>query len=141
LGQDWYPRVDLAGGSVLASGCQSDPGCWSDLIASCEGLVDAFIAANPLSMLDQTYAQLSQHGMLRAGDDERYQSLSSYLARRIEELPIELEENRDGPPPTACLWPFVQCGDGCIFYEEQCPTCEPEPEPLPDGGVPLERGA
>jgi len=143
LGQDWYPQVELAGGSLLASGCQSDPTCWADLIATCEVMIDDFIAANPISMLDQTYALLSRNGMLRRGDDERYEALSGYLARRIEELPIELEENRDGPPATECLWPFVQCGDGCVYFEEECPTCEPggEPEPLPDAGVELARGA
>jgi hypothetical protein len=79
--------------------------------------------------------------MLRAGDDERYQALSSYLAQRIEELPLELEENREGPPQASCQYPFVACGDACIFFEEECPICEPDPEPLPDGGVELERVA
>jgi hypothetical protein len=143
LGQEWYPRVPLAGGSFMAQGCQSDPGCWDDLIATCDGMVDEFIAANPISMLDQTYALLTQQGMLRAGDDDRYEALSSYLAQRIEELPIELEENREGPPTLECQFPFVACGDACIFYEEECPTCEPggEPEPLPDGGIELEAQA
>jgi hypothetical protein len=59
-------------------------------------------------------------------------------------LPIVLEENREGPPALQCLFPFVACGDACIYYEEECPICEPggEPEPLPDGGVDIdERGA
>jgi hypothetical protein len=146
LGQDWYPQVPLAGGNLMAQGCQSDPQCWDDLIATCDGMVDEFIAANPISMLDQTYALLSQQGMLRAGDDERYEALSSYLAQRIEDLPLELEANREGPPVLGCEPFFVPCGNTCIYYEEECPTCEPgaDPEPLPDGGVEdvqLERGA
>jgi hypothetical protein len=142
LGQDWYPRVSLAGGSLMAQGCQNDPQCWDDLIATCDVMVDEFIAANPISMLDQTYALLSQQGMLREGDDERYEALSSYLVQRIEELPLELEENRDGPPPASCEYPLVPCGDACIFFQEECPICEPEPgSELPDGGVELDRGA
>ncbi|HTV25498.1 MAG TPA: CotH kinase family protein [Polyangiaceae bacterium] len=146
LGQEWYPRVELAGSSLMARGCQADPQCWDDLIATCDVMVDEFIAANPISMLDQTYALLSQQGMLRDGDDERYEALSSYLAQRIEELPLELEENREGPPVATCEFPLVPCGDSCIYFEEECPICEPdpgeEPEPLPDAGVDeLARGA
>lgn len=143
LGQEWYPEVSLAGGSLLAQGCQSDEQCWDDTIATCEVMLDEFIAANPIAMLDQNYALLAEQGMLRAGDDGRYQALSSYLARRIEELPVELEQNREGPPPVGgfCDFPYVQCGDFCMLPEE-CLVCEPEPEPLPaDAGVEVERGA
>jgi hypothetical protein len=134
LGQEWYPEVSLAGGSLLARGCQSDPQCWDDTITSCEGVLDAFIAANPIAMLDANYALLSQQGMLRDGDEARYESIASYLARRIVELPVELELNREGPPPTDfCDFPFVLCGDVCMFPEE-CLVCEPEPEPA-DAGV------
>jgi hypothetical protein len=144
LGQEWYPEVSLAGGSLLAQGCQSDEQCWDDTIATCEVVLDEFIAANPIAMLDQNYALLAQQGMLRAGDDGRYQALSSYLARRIEELPIELEENREAPPPVGgfCDFPYIQCGDFCMLPEE-CLVCEPEPEPVPeaDAGVEFERGA
>ena len=134
LGQEWYPEVSLAGGSLLARGCQSDPQCWDDTITSCEGVLDAFIAANPIAMLDANYALLSQQGMLRDGDEARYKSIASYLARRIVELPVELELNREGPPPTDfCEFPFVLCGDVCMFPEE-CLVCEPEPEPV-DAGV------
>jgi hypothetical protein len=104
-------------------------------------MLGKFIAANPIAMLDENYALLSQQGMLRDGDEARYKSLSSYLARRIEELPVELEDNREGPPQTGfCEPPYIQCGDICMFPEE-CFVCEPEPEPVPaDGGV-EERGA
>jgi hypothetical protein len=141
LGQEWYPEVSLAGGSLLARGCQSDPECWDDTIAECDDLVGKFIATNPIAMLDQTYALLSEQGMLRDGDEGRYRTLSTYLARRIEELPVELEENRDGPPiDIFCDFPYVQCGDVCMLPEE-CFVCEPEPDPEPaDAGVD-QRGA
>jgi hypothetical protein len=137
LGQEWYPQVPLAGGNLLSQGCQSDPECWDDTLAMCEVLVDSFIDLNPIAMLDQTYALLSQQGMLRDGDEDRYRSLSSYLARRIEELPLELEQNREnGPPPVGvfCEYPYIQCGDVCMLPEE-CYLCEPDPDPLPDAGV------
>jgi hypothetical protein len=142
LGQDWYPSVTLAGDSVLARGCQSDTQCWDDLIATCDVVLDEFTAANPIAMLDQTYATLKQHGMLRDGDDNRYSDLSSYLARRLEELPVELDQSREGPPPVVCDPWMVVCGDVCLFPEE-CQFCEPgsEPEPLPDAGAPIEGAA
>jgi hypothetical protein len=135
LGQDWYPTVPLAGGSVLARGCQSDQSCWDDLIATCEVVLDEFTAQNPIAMLDQTYATLKQQKMLRDGDEGRYEQLGSYLARRLEELPVELEANREAPPPVICDPWLIQCGDVCM-YPEECPFCEPEPEPGPDAGAP-----
>jgi hypothetical protein len=112
------------------------------MILVCDDLVAAFIAANPIAMLDENYALLSQQGMLRDGDEERYRTLSSYLARRIKELPEELDENRAGPPVDIfCDYPFVQCGDVCLLPEE-CFVCEPEPEPgsPPADAGPPERG-
>jgi hypothetical protein len=136
LGQEWYPEVTLAGGSLLARGCQSDPQCWDDMIATCDDMLNKFITANPIAMLDANYALLSREDMLRDGDEARYKSLSSYLARRIEELPAELDENRGGPPETGfCDPPYIQCGDVCMLPEE-CFVCQPEPAPAaPDAGV------
>jgi hypothetical protein len=144
LGQEWYPEVPLAGGSTLARGCQSDPQCWADMIVTCEGLLEEFAAANPIAMLDQNYATLEANGMLRSGDEERYRSLSSYLARRLEELPVELEANRAGPPVEAiyCPYPFVQCGDSCVWPGEcfVCSAEEPAPASNPDAGTPPDEG-
>ena len=139
LGQEWYPEVPLAGSNTLSRGCQSDPACWEDLLTTCEGLVQSFIDADPVGKLEATYATLGAEGMLRDGDEGRYQALSSYLARRIEELPVELQTNREqGPPPVDifCEYPFIQCGDVCALPEE-CGFCEPEPEPgtAPDAGL------
>jgi hypothetical protein len=142
LGQEWYPDVTLAGSGLLATGCQSDQQCWDDMILVCDDLVAQFIASNPIAMLDENYALLSQQGMLREGDEERYRALSRYLAGRIEELPAELDENRAGPPVDIfCDPPYVQCADVCLLPED-CLVCEPEPEPgtPPDAGV-EDRGA
>ncbi|HWO08181.1 MAG TPA: CotH kinase family protein, partial [Polyangiaceae bacterium] len=142
LGQEWYPEVPLAGSSVLARGCQSDPACWEDLLTTCEGLVQSFIDVDPVAMLDATLATLETGGMLRDGDEGRYRALSSYLARRIVELPIELQANRDqGPPVDAyCEYPWILCGNACALPEE-CPFCEPQPEPEPQPGVDAGAGA
>lgn len=131
LGQEWYPQVPLAGYSLLANGCQSDPECWASTIGTCEGLLARFVALDPLAMLGATYEVLEAQGMLRDGDEGRKRALESYLTRRLEELPVELEENRDGPPaPQYCEFPFVPCGQACLLPEE-CLVCEPEPEPAP----------
>ncbi len=142
LGQEWYQEVPLAGGSRLAQGCQSDPQCWDDTIATCEVVLDEFAAANPIAMLDQNYALLSAQGMLRGGDEGRYKALSTYLARRLEELPVELEQNREAPPPSAgfCEFPYIQCVDFCALPEE-CFLCQPGEEPAPDQGVDAGEGA
>ena len=141
LGQEWYPEVPLAGSNTLSRGCQSDPQCWEDLLTTCEGLVQSFIDADPVGRLETTMATLEAEGMLRDGDEGRYQALSSYLARRIEQLPVELQTNREQGPPVDifCEYPFIQCGDVCALPEE-CGFCEPEPEPepgtAPDAGAP-----
>jgi hypothetical protein len=126
---DWGPSADLAGGSLLAMGCQSDPGCWDDTIAACENLVDGYASADPAAMLDSIQAELEQAGMLRDGDDGRYELLREGLERRLTELPAELELNRDAPYLSYCYYPYEQCGDTCVLPGE-CPICEPEP----DGG-------
>jgi hypothetical protein len=137
LGQEWYPNVSLAGGSALAQGCQSDATCWADTIASCEALLDQFVAADPIAMLDQNYATLKAQGMLRGGDEQRHSSLESYLARRLSELPVELEANREAPVPQYCEYPMILCGNRCA-YPEECLLCE-EPgasvPPSADAGV------
>jgi len=90
-------------------------------------------------MLNQIYSDLTEREMLRSGDERRYQELASYLARRIGELPGELEANREGPYAGGCEYPYVLCGNYCA-YPEECYICEPgenpgeEPVPV-DGGV------
>jgi hypothetical protein len=138
---EWTPSADLAGGSVLASGCQSDSTCWADTIAACELLVDAYANADPAAMLDAIHAELTQAGMLRDGDEGRYTTLRNGLERRLTELPVELELNRDSPYINYCGYPYELCGDTCV-YPGECPVCEePEPDPgeigksSPDAGA------
>ncbi len=127
LGQDWYTNVPLAGNSSLARGCQADPQCWADTISTCEKVLKKFTEADPVAMLDEQHAALETAGMLRAGDDDRYESLRGYLQRRLEQLPIELELNRESPDTgVQCESPMVDCGGYCA-YPEDCVVCEPGP--------------
>ena len=123
FGQDWYQSVPLAGQSRVASGCQSDSQCWTDTIATCEVLLDAFVEADPVARLANLYSELETAGMLRNGDSERYEDMKAYIERRLDELPIELEENRDGPPTNTCEPPFIMCGDFCEL-PEYCYLCD-----------------
>lgn len=135
---EWGPSADLAGSSLLAWGCQSDPACWADTIAACELLVDAYAAADPAGMLDAIHAELTQADMLRDGDEARYTALRKGLERRLTELPTELELNRDGAYFNYCPYPYEMCGDSCVYMGE-CPICEDPPEP--DEGDPVAEGS
>lgn len=141
LDYTWGFGGGIAGTSVLPTGCQSDPTCWADTIATCEVMVDAFAAAEPVAMLDAIYAELEAASMLRSGDGDRYRILKQSIERRLQDLPVELEQNRDGPQ-TSCDFPLVPCGGACVFPEE-CFPCGPDPAgiglgPAPggDAGVP-----
>ncbi|WP_437756324.1 hypothetical protein [Sorangium sp. So ce1389] len=117
LGQDWYPVVPLAGTNSLARGCQSDPACWADTIAMCEDVIEDFAALDPNAVLKGIYEELSDHGMLRAGDEERYEALDAWITQQLEVLPVELERNRDEPQP--CVAPQIDCGGYC-GYPQDC---------------------
>jgi hypothetical protein len=117
LGQDWYQNTPLTGSSVLARGCQSDASCWADTIATCEDVIADFTALEPVKLLDQMYGELEEQGMLRPGDEARYEFLSAWLAARVEGLPAELEEFRE---LTQCEEPLVDCGNGVCDYPENC---------------------
>jgi hypothetical protein len=134
LGQEWYSQVPLPGSSTLAVGCQSDSVCWADTIATCEVLVDEFAAIDPVGMLDAVQAQLEQAGMLRSGDDGRYDSLRRHLEQRIAALPEELEQNRELPVIDYC-YPYVDCAGFCVLPGE-CVLCEPPPAVDPGVGQP-----
>lgn len=94
FGSPGYRNVPLAGSSALANGCQSDPACWANTLGVCEALVEDFAAADPAGMLDVIHDELEAQGMLRAGDESRYQDLRSAVEQRLIDLPIELELNR-----------------------------------------------
>jgi hypothetical protein len=133
LGQDWYPTVPLPGANTIAMGCQSDAECWADTINTCEALIEDFAAAKPVAMLDGIHNELEREGMLRAGDEDRYEALREYLKERPRALREELELNREQPTtPVYCELPLIDCGGYCAFPEE-CYVCEPGPLPVPIG--------
>jgi len=139
----WGWSTPLIGHTALPYGCQSDPDCWADTIATCEVLTNAYVAADPVGRLDNLYAELEAAGMLRRGDDARYNEMRSGIQTRLDGLADELAYWRDNPDGNygECPYPHVQCGDYCALPEE-CYLCghEPKPEPprpLPVPGVPL----
>jgi len=132
LGQSWYPVVPLYGMNQLANGCQSDPECWEDTISICEEEIEAFTDLDPVGMLDQLNEQLSDAGMLRPGDDGRYEELRSWLDNRLETLGEELETFREPPPPPlVCPDGEWDCGDGTCSVGGICGlVCAPPGEPI-----------
>lgn len=137
FGQDWYQEVPLAGSNSIARGCQSDEQCWADTIVTCEAMLEAFVDADPVGRLEQLHDQLEEDDMLRTGDERRYEELKAYLERRLEELPQELELNREAPHGIECEYPWVLCGDYCALPEE-CYLCEPG-DVLPPPALPVPR--
>jgi hypothetical protein len=112
LGRASYDNVTLPGHSALAIGCQSDPQCWADTVSVCGELIAGFRAADPIGLLDALHATLGARGMLRDGDESRYQSLAAYLETRLAELPAELELNRAAP--------YYACAEGLVFCDGSC---------------------
>lgn len=123
LGQSWYPVVPLAGTNTLARGCQSEPACWADTIAACEQVIEEFTALDPNAVLKGLYEQLSDEGMLRPGDEQRYKELDAWLTQQLEVLPVELERNRE--QPQLCMPPQIDCGGYCGFPQDCGGFCEP----------------
>jgi CotH kinase protein len=123
LGQDWYPAVPLPGTSSIARGCQADKQCWADTVAACEEVLADFEEAKPIAMLDDLYELLDAEGMLRPGDEGRYDLLRAWFEERLEALPKELEENREGP--VSCTGGLVDCGGFCAPPEQCGFQCKP----------------
>jgi CotH kinase protein len=142
--QTWYGPVPLANRrSSLAQACQSDAQCWADTVAACDEAIATFKAADPVQMLDDEYAALADQGMLRPGDDTRYNDLRAYLTNRLTEIDVEIELNRDAPHYdnyyyNSCErmygYDYVDCGGQCVLKVD-CPVCGEEPVDG-DGGVP-----
>ncbi len=123
LGQEWYPTVPLPGSNSIARGCQSDAACWADTIAACEDLIAEFEDLDPQGLLDGVHEELASQGMLRPGDEERYQALRDWFEERLSNLPAELEDNRE--QPLVCQDGQVDCGGYCDYYENCGNNCEP----------------
>jgi hypothetical protein len=133
LGQEWYPTVPLAGQNSIARGCQSDEECWSDMVAVCEDVVAEFEELEPNELLDDIYATLTNEGMIRAGDEQRYTQLVAWFENRLASLPSELDDNRE--PPLICDFGQIDCGGYCDYFENCENNCNPG-EGLPgEGGL------
>jgi hypothetical protein len=122
FGQQWYQAVELTGSNATARGCQGDPECWADTVATCERLLEAFVALDPVQRLDTLYNDLDAAGMLRRGDDEHYRFMRDYIQDRLEAMPDELEAVRDNPYSEPCREGQVRCGDYCA-YPWDCYVC------------------
>jgi hypothetical protein len=115
LGQTWVVDVPLAGQNALASRCQTDASCWANTISACEDLIQDLVELDPVSVLDEAHAELEAEGMLRDGDEPRYEFLRAWLEARVQSLPVELENNREAPQ--GCSGGMVDCGGYCDFPE------------------------
>lgn len=125
LGQEWYQNTPLTSySSRIARGCQSDKSCWADTIATCEDVIDEFTKLDPIKILDDQYAMLDKEGMLRAGDDGRYDTLHRWFEDRLAQLPGELETYRELPDePLNCGFEMIDCGGYCDYpwnCQQQC---------------------
>lgn len=127
LGQDWFSDVPLAGQNSISQGCQNDPSCWADTVAVCENLVDAFSDLNPGSVLDERYTELEDNGMLRQGDEERYELLATWFETREEQLRAGLEGYREDP--YACPPGQIDC-DGYCSFPQDCWLCQSGEQPF-----------
>lgn len=121
MGQDWYTNVPLTGTSTIASGCQLDPECWADTIATCEDLIQRFDDLNPEEMLDETVQELTDRGMMREGDEDRGEEIRAWLINRQEVLSSELESYRYLPDADGnCPNDLMLCLDHTCGTPEQC---------------------
>jgi hypothetical protein len=132
LGQDWYQYTPLPGDNMIANGCQHDKTCWDDTMTECAVVIEEFAALKPNELLEAVYDELDAHGMLRAGDEGRYQVLDAWFSDRLAKLPTELETFRDPYAGPSCKPPMIDCNGYCV-YPEACQVCIPpdKPEPLP----------
>ncbi len=121
-GQEWYQNTPLYGMNSVAFGCQADPECWADTIATCEDTIADFIALDPAALVDSVHERLVAQDMLRPGDEERYATIRNWYVQRTLDLLPELDQYRGVP----CLDPNVKCGDAgeCIPVFECNPVCE-----------------
>jgi hypothetical protein len=126
VGQEWYQNTALPGQNRIARGCQADESCWQDTIATCEDVIDEFKALDPVKLLEDLNTALDAAGMLRPGDDVRYDTQRKWFEDRLAKVDAELDSYRAGPnPPIQCQYPLVDCGGYCD-YPEYCPQqCKP----------------
>jgi hypothetical protein len=120
-GQDWYTDVSLLGSAPIAAGCQADPECWADTIATCEDLIEKFDELDPEKLVDEAVETLTELDMLRSGDARRAEDLREWYVKRQDELSTELERFRYLPDGDGvCPNGLELCGDGGCGTAEQC---------------------
>lgn len=122
-GQEWYQFTPLYGSNLIAQGCQADPECWPAAITTCEETIAAFAALDPASIVDEVHQSLVDEGMMRPGDEERYQQIHDWYAQRVVDLLPELDQYRGMP----CVDPNVKCGPNgdCVPIWDCHPACNP----------------
>lgn len=120
-GQEWYVDAQLLGQSSLALGCQADPDCWEDVYVTCEDLVEKFEKLRAESFVDETVAVLTEHGMMRDGDDSRAEALHAWYAGRAAYVKNVLPNYRYLPDTDGvCPHDLFACQDGGCGTQEEC---------------------
>lgn len=125
LGSSQWFDPGLYGYTHVAEVCQRDEQCWADTIAVCEGMITKFVELDPVGRIDQLYTDLQTAGMLRSGDEGRYQDLRAVLDNMVTQLPTALDLYRDvrDPNDQCGYYGMVNCGGYCE-YPEFCYLCD-----------------
>jgi hypothetical protein len=134
IGQDWWTNTQLTGTNRIARGCQADEVCWADTIAMCEDVIADLNAADPIKMLDDLRDMLAKEGMLRPGDEERYNTQRKWFQTRLADLPGELDSYRT--LPLGCPFEQIDCGGYCDYPWNCGPICKPPVGPLAKAAPP-----
>lgn len=137
-GQSWYPDVGLLGMTLLPRGCQLDPACWSELLATCDDVLTRWEAIAPETIVDDAYLALQRLDMLRDGDEQRYRTLRDWYAARAQfvradpiwrAVPCQRDADCNAAPDgkTRCDWNTNLCAKPCVTHDD-CPDdsyCDP----------------
>lgn len=120
-GQSWYLNTPLPGTGAVARGCQQDPECWADTVATCEDLIVRFDELNPEELVDDLVTLLTDLDMMRYGDDARAEELRAWFVWRQTSLSSELERYRFLPDGEGrCPDGMEVCNDATCGTPEQC---------------------
>jgi hypothetical protein len=146
-----YYDIPLTGTMSVAAGCQADPLCWQDTLATCQELMVAFDALDPERFVDEAAEVLRGHGMMRAGDEGYYEEVRAWYVARQEALhteialylpcPDDTERCPDGTcqadpatcglPEHACPRPTTWCESSQACIDPSWQVCVPCPEDAP----------
>ena len=84
-------------------------------------MVAEFVASEPAELVDQVHAELDGEGMLRKGDEGRYQEVRGWYEMRAATALADLDNFRDAP----CAPETVKCDGACVPVQECVLACEP----------------